>query len=168
LIETNFLTRKEYDIAVKEYSGRLYGFALKYMKSAEDANDIVQDIFEKLWNNRKKVTLEKAKSWLFTCAHNAQINMLKKNSRTTYSDAIVSEDFDFSHAHNFEMKEIIDKSLSLLPPVQKSIILLRDLEGYNYKEIGEILELSEAQVKVYLFRARNKIKKQLKDLTLII
>ena len=66
------------------------------------------------------------------------------------------------------MSEVIEKSLSTLPPVQKSIILLRDLEGYNYKEIGEILELSEAQVKVYLFRARNKIKKQLKDLTLVI
>jgi RNA polymerase sigma-70 factor (ECF subfamily) len=66
------------------------------------------------------------------------------------------------------MKEVIEKSLAMLPPVQKSIVLLRDLEGYNYKEIGDMLELSEAQVKVYLFRARNKIKKQLNDLTVLI
>ena len=86
----------------------------------------------------------------------------------TYSDQISSGETQESHLKSFEMKEVIEKALSQLPPVQKSIILLRDLEGYNYKEIGEILELSEAQVKVYLFRARNKIKKQLKDLTILI
>lgn len=162
------MTRKEYNIAVKEYSGRLYGYTLKYLKSKEDANDIVQDVFEKLWNNRKKVEEKKAKAWLFTCAHNALINLAKRNSRISYSDQIVSTETTQSHSVDFETKEIIEKSLSLLPPVQKSIILLRDLEGYNYKEIGGILDLNEAQVKVYLFRARNKIKKQLKDLTLVI
>lgn len=162
------MTRKEYNIAVKEYSGRLYGYALKYLKSEADANDIVQDVFEKLWKNRKKVELPKAKSWLFTCAHNGLINMIKKNSRMSYQEKTISADVTECHSKSFEMKEVIEKSLALLPPVQKSIILLRDLEGYNYKEIGEILDLSEAQVKVYLFRARNKIKKQLKDLTLLI
>jgi len=162
------LNRKEYNIAVKDYSGRIYGYALKYLQNAEDASDIVQDVYEKLWKNRKKVELEKAKPWLFTCAHNALINLIKKNSRLTYVDEVVSQDTTESVSRQYEMNEVIEKSLSTLPPVQKSIILLRDLEGYNYKEIGEILELSEAQVKVYLFRARNKIKKQLKDLTLVI
>ena len=162
------MNRREYNIAVKEFSGRLYGFSLKYLQHTEDASDIVQDVFEKLWKNRKKVEPAKVKPWLFTCAHNAMINMIKKKSRMTYSDNLVVHETQESHAESFEMKEIIEKSLSQLPPVQKSIILLRDLEGYNYKEIGEILDLSEAQVKVYLFRARNKIKKQLKDLTLLI
>jgi RNA polymerase sigma factor (sigma-70 family) len=162
------LTRKEYNIAVSDYSNRLFGFALKYLKNSDDANDIVQDVFEKLWKNRKKVEVEKAKSWLFTCAHNALINLIKKNSRMSSRELPVSQSEITCHSHTLEMREAIDKSLALLPPLQKSIILLRDLEGYNYKEIGDILELSEAQVKVYLFRARNKVKKQLKDLTLII
>ena len=162
------MNRREYNIAVKEYSGRLYGFSLKYLQHNEDASDIVQDVFEKLWKNRKKVETEKVKSWLFTCAHNAMINFIKKKSRMTYSDDIASSQIQESHSKSYEMQEVIEKSLSQLPPVQKSIILLRDLEGYNYKEIGEILDLSEAQVKVYLFRARNKIKKQLKDLTILI
>jgi RNA polymerase sigma-70 factor (ECF subfamily) len=162
------LNRREYNIAVKDYSGRLYGFALKYLQHNEDASDIVQDVFEKLWKNRKKVETDKVKPWLFTCAHNAMINFIKKKSRMTYSDEITSREVQESHANSYEMQEVIERALSQLPPVQKSIILLRDLEGYNYKEIGEILELSEAQVKVYLFRARNKIKKQLKDLTILL
>ena len=68
--------------------------------------------------------------------------------------------------HSFEAKEIIEKVLELLPPIQKSIVLLRDLEGYNYQEIGEMLSLSDSQVKVYLYRARKKMQKQLKDLTI--
>lgn len=66
--------------------------------------------------------------------------------------------------NSFESNQVVERAVSILPPVQKSIILLRDLEGYSYQEIGEILELSDSQVKVYLFRARNKIKKQLKGL----
>ena len=69
-----------------------------------------------------------------------------------------------SNPGKFESQEVVDRAVSILPPLQKSIILLRDLEGYSYKEIGAILEISESQVKVYLFRARNKIRKQLKGL----
>ena len=60
--------------------------------------------------------------------------------------------------NNFELKEIVEIVTETLPQIQKSILLLRDMEGYNYKEIAELLDLSEAQVKVYLFRARRKIK----------
>ena len=162
------MTREEYNIAVKDFSGRLYGYSLKYLQNHEDAGDIVQDVFEKLWENRKKVEFAKAKPWLFTCAHNALLNLLKKNSKMTYVDKFPTQESSEAQTKSFEINEVIERSLALLPPVQKSVILLRDLEGYNYNEIGEILDLSEAQVKVYLFRARNKIKKQLKDLALII
>ncbi len=85
-----------------------------------------------------------------------------------YQENTISQDTTKCHSRDLEMREVIEKSLAMLPPIQKSIILLRDLEGYNYKEIGDILELSEAQVNIYLFRARNKIKKQLKDLTILV
>ena len=60
--------------------------------------------------------------------------------------------------------QMVERIVNILPPIQKSIILLRDIEGYSYGDIGQILDLSPSQVKVYLFRARMKIKKQLKGL----
>ena len=55
-----------------------------------------------------------------------------------------------------------------LPEIQKTVVLLRDYEGYNYSEIAEITDLSESQVKVYIFRARKTLQSYLKDLELVL
>ena len=141
---------------------------MKFLRNSEDAQDIVQDVFEKLWINRKKVEAEKAKAWMFTTAHNAMINFVMKKQRMILpGDDLIPETAKIERSV-FESSQVVDRAVSILPPVQKSIILLRDLEGYTYDEIGDILELSPSQVKVYLFRARNKIKKQLKGLTQLV
>ncbi len=159
------MTKEEYNRTVNDISHRLFGFVFKLTKNEEDANDLVQDAFMKLWSNRKKVEFKKAKSWLFTTAHNAFINFIKKSNRQVRIEE--GTDIYFESKNRFELKEIIDLAMEKLTGLQKSIILLRDLEGYNYKEIGEMLELNESQVKVYLFRARKKIKDQIKDLSIL-
>ena len=159
------MTKEEYNRAVNDLSHRLFGFVFKLTKDEEDANDLVQDAFMKLWSNRKKVEFKKAKSWLFTTAHNAFINFIKKSNRQIRMEE--GTDISFEAKNRFELKEIIDMAMEKLSDLQKSIILLRDLEGYNYKEIGEMLDLNESQVKVYLFRARKKIKDQIKDLSIL-
>ena len=159
------MTKEEYNRAVNDLSHRLFGFVFKLTKDEEDANDLVQDAFMKLWSNRKKVEFKKAKSWLFTTAHNAFINFIKKSNRQVRMEE--GTDISFEYKNRFELKEIIDMAMEKLTDLQKSIILLRDLEGYNYKEIGEMLDLNESQVKVYLFRARKKIKDQIKDLSIL-
>jgi len=73
-----------------------------------------------------------------------------------------------SDNQSFELKEIINKYINTLPELQKSILLLRDLEGYSYEDIGKMLKLNESQVKVYLFRARQKMKDQIKDINNLI
>ena len=135
---------------------------MKFLRNSDDAQDIVQDVYEKLWLNREKVEKEKAKSWMFTTAYHAMINFSTKRKRMTYDSDGLPEKGSVEK-DTFESREVVDRAVSILPPLQKSIILLRDLEGYSYEEIGNILEISQSQVKVYLFRARNKIKKQLKD-----
>ena len=162
------MKRHEYNIAVSTHSGKLYGFALKFLRNSEDAQDIVQDVFEKLWINRKKVEVEKAKAWMFTTAHNAMVNYVTKKQRMVLPGDDLIPETAKTERSLFESSQVVNRAVSILPPVQKSIILLRDLEGYTYEEIGDILELSPSQVKVYLFRARNKIKKQLKGLTQLV
>ena len=150
---------------VELYAGNLYGFVFKYLRDSEDSHDIVQDVFEKLWNNRKKVETHFAKAWMFRTAHNALINFSNKKNRTVFNtEAIPEKQFQ---DNGFENKQTIEKVLSSLPPIQKSILLLRDLEGYSYQEISDILEISEPQVKVYLFRARKRLQKQLKQLAIL-
>jgi len=156
------LKRQEYNISVENHGDSLYRFAVNFLKNQEEAQDIVQDVFEKLWINRDKVEFEKAKSWLFTCAHNAMINFVNKRARFTKLVNEFQSDSTELKSFGFESKQVINHILGILPPLQKTIILLRDLEGYSYEEIGDILSLSFSQVKVYLFRARLKIKKQLK------
>ncbi len=158
------MRRNEYNRVVDLHGNALYGYVLKYLRNSEDAQDIIQDVFEKLWKNRKKVDFEKAKSWMYTTAHNTLINFAVRKKRMVYDSENLPEN-GATDKNNFESYQVVERAVNILPPVQKSIILLRDIEGYSYEEIGDILELNESQVKVYLFRARMKIKKQLKELT---
>ena len=160
------MTRKEYNITVNEFSSRLFAYAFKWLKNEHDSNDLVQDVYGKLWQYRKKVEINKAKSWLFTSMHNALVNHTKKKRNLRLEDVSYQE--PSSTNQNYDLQDLIEKSLNSLPEVQKAIILLRDQEGYDYKEIGEILDLKESQVKVYLFRARQKVKNQLKDLAVLV
>jgi RNA polymerase sigma-70 factor (ECF subfamily) len=114
------------------------------------------------------VEVEKAKSWMFTTAHNAMLNLINKKSRVQLPGEENLPESSKKDVNKFESNQVVDRAVNILPPIQKSIILLRDLEGYTYEEIGQMLSLSSSQVKVYLFRARNKIKKQLKGLTELV
>lgn len=127
------------------------------------ADDIVQDVFLKLWDHHAQVDPQKVKSWLFRTAHNLLINHVKRAKRQEPLNP-VQHDQGRLDVHRYELQDILARHLDQLPPVQKSIVLLRDLEGYPYKEIGELMQLSESQVKVYLFRARKKLKEELKGL----
>lgn len=158
------MRRHEYNNLIDELGAPLYRYAFHFMRNEEDAKDIVQDVFEKLWINRKKIDLERVKSWLYKCTHNSMINFLNKKSRTRYMDSQSLPETPSMPDSTFESQQMVERIVNILPPIQKSIILLRDIEGYSYDDIGQILDLSPSQVKVYLFRARMKIKKQLKGL----
>lgn len=162
------MDRKEYNTAVKELSNHLYNFAYKFLRSEEDAQDIVQDVFEKLWVNRRKIDKLKVKSWMFTTAHHAMINFLNRSKRSVAMENHELPEMAKQEVNIFESNEVVQRAVAILPPVQRSIILLRDLEGYSYDEIAVAMNLTDSQVKVYLFRARKKIKKQLKGLVELV
>ena len=151
------MTATEYNQCVEEYADRVYRFAYKISGTREDAKDIVQSAFEKLWIHHNKVENSKSKSYLFTCAYRKMIDDRRKNGRIV-SIEHSTHALSWNQPENFETRDLLEKAFRLLSVQQKELILLRDYEGYSYKEIAGIASLSESQVKVYLFRARKKMK----------
>jgi RNA polymerase sigma-70 factor (ECF subfamily) len=103
---------------------------------------------------------------LFTAAYNTMLDCIKKEKRSVYIES--TPEYGTDNNVNPDLKEILDEALERLPEVQKSVVLLRDYEGYNYSEIADITGLSESQVKVYIFRARKSLQAYLKRLDLVI
>jgi len=154
-------------MCVDQYSDNLYRFILKHIKDADAAKDIVQDTYEKIWRKVNEVESVNAKSYLFTTAHHTLIDYTRKAKKQgDYTEAVEQK---LNHSTQYtDIKEILNYALDKLPEIQKSVILLRDYEGYDYAEIGKITDLSESQVKVYIFRARAFLKNYIGKLEAII
>ena len=161
------MTSKEYNQAVDLYSDNVYRFILKNIRDEERARDIVQDSYEKLWRNADNVNYEKVKSYLFTTAYHTMIDVIRKDKRQTYmEDYQIPEDV---HDEQYsDLKEVLNEAVKRLPDIQRTVILLRDYEGYSYKEIGDVTSLSEAQVKVYIFRARVFLKNYIGKMEMVV
>ena len=148
----------EYNRCVDDVSDGLYRFLLKNTKERELARDLVQEAFLRLWERHKDVDAEKGKSWLFTTAYRAMIDHIRKFSRMETLETGKHNPDTIENGYS-DLKEILNKAVEQLPDMQRSVVLLRDYEGYSYREIGEITGLGESQVKVYIFRARVFLKK---------
>jgi RNA polymerase sigma-70 factor (ECF subfamily) len=151
------MTENEYNQCVDLYADNVYRFIFKNLRHEADAKDIVQGAFEKMWMNRKQVDNVRSKSYLFTVAYNQMIDHIRKNKRITLKE-VFSEDSKITHQVIPDIKRILNSALSELDEIQRSLVLLKDYEGYNYEEIGKITGLNASQVKVYLHRARLKLK----------
>ena len=151
------MTEKEYNECVSLYADNVFRFIVKNLRHEEDARDVVQSAFEKLWRNRESVDGAKSKSYLFTVAYNQMIDHLRKAKRV-YLKEEFNEGARVSNNHVNNAKAILQEALSKLSETQRSLVMLKDYEGYSYEEIGKITNLSESQVKVYLHRARLQLK----------
>lgn len=151
------MTVSEFNTCVDQYADNLYRFILKHIKDADVAKDIVQDTYEKVWRKVNDIESKNAKSYLFTAAHHTLVDYTRKAKKQGDFTEAVENSLNHSKQYS-DVKQVLNKALELLPEIQKSAILLRDYEGYDYAEIGKILELSESQVKVYIFRARTFLK----------
>jgi len=147
------MTVEEYNRSVEEYADPVYRFIRADLRDDDRAHDIVQDSYEKLWRNVAELDFVVAKSWLFSTAYHAMIDIIRKERRMR-----VLEDYhEFEIAYEGEqpdLNEILHSALERLPEQQRTSLLLRDYEGYSYKEIGDITGMTEAQVKISIYRGR--------------
>jgi RNA polymerase sigma factor (sigma-70 family) len=161
------MTTSEYNEIVENYADRLFRYILKNIRDRESASDLVQDSFEKLWIRNRDIQFSKAKSYLFSIAHNTMIDSIRKEKRQIVTD-IAEMPVISDNRHYSDIKEILDEGLRKLSEIQRSVILLRDYEGYSYEEIGEITGLNESQVKVYIYRARLFLKNYIGQIERVI
>lgn len=161
------MTRKEYNKTVDLYADGLYLFILKNINDSEAAKDVVQDVFAKLWEKHENVQYEKAKSYVFTAGYRTMLNVFRENKKAARFDAVVESKYTHEKQYS-DLNEILEEAVKKLPEDQRSAVMLRDYEGYSYKEIGEILDFSESQVKINIFRARKFLQYYLKSVETLL
>lgn len=158
---------KRYNQIVDQYADGLYRFAYSMCRDKDDSQDVVQDAFAKLWEKKDSVDVEKVKSYLFTTAHNKMIDMFRKNKRTAEFESQVDMVIT-TKQENHDIQAVLHEALNTLPDIQKSVILMRDYEGYSYEEIAEMCNINLTQVKVYIFRGRQKLKNYIGRMDLVL
>lgn len=161
------MTVSEFNNCVDQYADNLYRFILKHIKDEDVAKDIVQDTYEKVWRKVNDIESTNAKSYLFTAAHHTLVDYTRKAKKQgDFTEAL--ENSLRHEKHYTDIKEVLNQALDKLPEIQKSVVLLRDYEGYDYAEIGKITNLTKSQVKVYIFRARAFLKNYIGKLEVVI
>ena len=155
-----------YNRCVARHSAAVLRFAQDHLRDRDNAKDIVHETFLRLWMKLDAVEEAKCRSYLLTTAYNLIVDRSRRRKYVTRYDG-GHENILVVHQPNAGVKEVIDRALGTLTPTQRSLVLMRDLEGYSYQEMAEITGLDMTKVKVYLFRARKAMRARLGDLALV-
>ncbi len=166
------MQQQEFSETIMVFRHKMYRFALGYLKDDEDAKDVVQDVLIKLWETRSELKeKQNIEAWCMSLTRNKALDRIKQVGRKRKSD--LDEVHPEVFAHSFsplrvvsdqESHEHITRFAAGLPEKQQATFQLRDMEGYSYLEIGEMLNIDINQVKVNIFRARKAIRENLEKL----
>ncbi len=142
---------------------KLFRFALTFLKNKQDAEDIVQEVLLKVWAKNENIAYYKnIEAWCMTLTKNMSLDKLKSKEfqLRTHQEEIqdVAEEAKSGQNDLSSAVKNVKKIIEELPIKQREIIQLRDIEGYSYQEITEILQIEMNQVKVSLFRARKAVR----------
>lgn len=188
----------QYREAVERHRQRVYSFAHYSLRAAEDAEDVTQDVFIKLWRNWRRIDHGKLSAWLMRVAHNAVIDHVRKQKRRAdvvdqYQDveqqaegqggqhgqggqgdesaagAYSQPGGQMNQVDHARLRQSLQRAVRELRDPFRSIIIMRDIQGHSYSDIEQSLELSSSQVKVYLHRARRKLREdpELRELFMV-
>ena len=156
---------KSLEVLIKRYLKPIYNFAFQFVGNSPEAEDITQEVFVKMWRNLKKFNRQKKfKTWIFAIAKNTGLDFLRKKkklSTLSLEEYFYLSDLSSSPKEIFEkenLKEKIQEAIEKLSLKTKEILNLYYIEGFNLREIGEILEESINTVKSKHRRAIAKLK----------
>jgi len=151
-----------------QHKARLYGNILRLVKSEDIAEEILQDVFLRIWEKRHLIDPDKSiGSYLFRIARNLVIDFYRKAAvdKELQSNLIAAASELYSHVEDViyfkESNEIIQKAIESLPPQRRQIFILCKLEGKTYQEVSEILGISASTVNDHIVKATKKVKEHL-------
>ncbi|MFT7470413.1 MAG: RNA polymerase sigma-70 factor (ECF subfamily) [Kiritimatiellia bacterium] len=155
--------------AIDQHRHRILSFAHYSLRVREDAEDVTQEVFIKLWQHWQKIDHEKLGAWLMRVAHNSVIDHVRKQrpqqaNLDHYAEVEdqVGQESDATELDRHHFKSQLQSAIKSLEDPFRSIVIMRDIQGMSYEEIQGSLELSASQVKVYLHRARRKLRENSK------
>ena len=156
---------------VGEYQGSVYNLAMKMLNDVGDAEDMVQEVFLKVWNSIKFYSAQKSKfsAWLYTLTSRSCLDQLRKRKRIVkVSDEELTKLCDIEQPEitmdDRDAAELIRGLSDSLTPTQKIVFVLRDIEGYDVSEVVTVSGLTEKQIKDNLYLARKSIKEKMRKL----
>lgn len=156
-----------FESRVLPVKNKLFRFAFRLLGSSEEAKDVVQEVFIRVWNGRDQMaSIDNMEAWCMRITRNLSLDKIRARQRKATDP--IEENFDvqndsrtpYEATENSENMQRISQLIASLPEKQRQVMHLRDIEGYSYNEICEILELDMNQVKVNLFRARNAVREK--------
>ncbi len=149
---------------------KLYRLALRITLNSAEAEDIVQDTLLRVWNRRDEwSTLSSVEAYRYTIARNLALDRRElADSRTVEltpeAENSTENSGPYDRMISQEQLDIIHSLVNRLPEKQRTVMQLRDIEGKSYREIADLMQFTEEQVKTTLFRARKKIRQQYLDI----
>lgn len=152
------MSEKEYNKCVDDFADMVFKYLKKNLFDSISAEDLVQDTFAALWQNHRQVDFQKAKAYIFITAHNFMVNNNKYIAKTDRLKTMLRTGDNSYCDKTLEYNDLIDAIVENLEGTMRECLTLRDIHGFAYKEIAEVLDISEANVKTLIFRARVKIK----------
>lgn len=156
------MTRAEYNEHIQSWSGSVLRFAVWNCGDRMRSEDAVQEAFARLWEIKEQVSVEKGLGFLLTVARRYLIDCFRHDSVASRAHQDMAETEESSYeCRDWGLSDEMAGALASLPEIQRSILQLRDVDGYSYKEIARMLDISDQQVQVYLFRARTAMRKKL-------
>ena len=165
---------RAFEQIVTSTESAVYNLALSILKRKEDAEDVTQETYLRLWRAITDTSIESPRSYILRTARNLALDVIRKNSKREDADTVVqgadeefeieSEDTDpvsrpdLAYLQKME-RQAVRESINELPTSARELIILRDLEGLPYSEIAKVLGIPEGTLKSKLFRARERLRK---------
>jgi RNA polymerase sigma-70 factor (ECF subfamily) len=158
---------KEFQNTILPIKNTLYRLAKRVVGETSEAEDVVQEVFVKIWNQRMQLKeITNIEAWCMRLTKNLSIDKLRSKHRRTEAfnpefDQADDQQTPYQFVETNDTMQQIENMMNALPEKQKMVMHLRDIEGLAYQEIAEALEIPLNQVKVNLFRARKQVREQI-------